>query len=149
MTACCALLVNLAVGDALSFDLLAPSEKAPLHPEFSGTVPDPGNNSLFQQYHCLWLIKACVKSGRSVTSGRINSRAARVSVKILCISSEEAQVVAESRRGAGRHHAPSPEEPRPGARVYPGPQLGGAVGRSTRTPGPFVGITDSHVVFTG
>lgn len=37
------------------------------------------------------------------TNPRINSRAARVSVKILCISSEEAQAVAELRRGAGRH----------------------------------------------
>jgi hypothetical protein len=36
------------------------------------------------------------------TSPRINSRAARVSVKILCNSSQEAQDLAESRRGAGR-----------------------------------------------
>jgi hypothetical protein len=44
-TAYRALLAKLAVGDALSFDGLVPSEKSPLHPEFSGTVPDPGANA--------------------------------------------------------------------------------------------------------
>lgn len=38
-------LATLAIGDALSFELLVPSEKGPLQPIFSGVKPDPGEHA--------------------------------------------------------------------------------------------------------